>query len=65
MIYQVEPLMVMAEKCGIPYKQGLLDRIWKLLNKTTHMTLPAGVIATKRIGSSLRAMLKQISFLTH
>ena len=33
MIYQVEPLMVMAEKCGIPYKQGLLDRIWKLLNK--------------------------------
>ncbi|MGM0169080.1 mannosylglycerate hydrolase [Enterococcus sp. AZ135] len=37
MIYQVEPLMVMAEKCGIPYKKGLLDRIWKLLNKNhTH-----------------------------
>lgn len=33
MIYQAEPLMVMAEKCGIPYKKGLLDRIWKLLNK--------------------------------
>lgn len=33
MIYQVEPLMVMAEKCGIRYKKGLLDRIWKLLNK--------------------------------
>lgn len=25
--------MAMAEKCGIPYKKGLLDRIWKLLNK--------------------------------
>ncbi|MGU7598386.1 glycoside hydrolase family 38 N-terminal domain-containing protein, partial [Enterococcus faecalis] len=25
MIYQAEPLMVMAEKCGIPYKKGLLD----------------------------------------
>lgn len=37
MIYQAEPLMVMAEKCGIPYKKGLLDRIWKLLNKNhTH-----------------------------
>ncbi len=33
MIYQAEPLMVMAEKCGIPYKKDLLDRIWKLLNK--------------------------------
>ncbi|MGG5314535.1 glycoside hydrolase family 38 C-terminal domain-containing protein [Enterococcus sp. AZ072] len=33
MIYQLEPLMVMAESYGIPYKKGLLDRIWKLLNK--------------------------------
>ncbi|WP_249958793.1 glycoside hydrolase family 38 C-terminal domain-containing protein [Enterococcus sp. LX10] len=33
MIYQVEPLMVMAEKVGIPYKKGVLDRIWKLLTK--------------------------------
>ncbi|GEL93031.1 alpha-mannosidase [Enterococcus villorum] len=33
MIYQVEPLMVMAEKVGIPYKKGALDRIWKLLAK--------------------------------
>ncbi len=33
MIYQLEPLMVMAETQGIPYKQGLLDRIWKLLSK--------------------------------
>ncbi|MBP2097510.1 glycoside hydrolase family 38 C-terminal domain-containing protein [Enterococcus rivorum] len=34
MIYQVEPLMTLAEKWGIPYKQGALDRIWKLLNKS-------------------------------
>ncbi|WP_099224182.1 glycoside hydrolase family 38 C-terminal domain-containing protein [Listeria costaricensis] len=33
MIYQVEPLMVMAEQYQIPYKKGLLDRIWKLLSK--------------------------------
>lgn len=33
MIYQVEPLMVMAEKAGISYKKGILDRIWKLLTK--------------------------------
>ncbi|MDN6731337.1 MAG: alpha-mannosidase, partial [Atopostipes suicloacalis] len=33
MIYQLEPLMVMAEELGIPYKRGLIDRIWKLLNK--------------------------------
>jgi mannosylglycerate hydrolase len=33
MIYHAEPLMVMAEKIGIPYKKGVLDRIWKLLAK--------------------------------
>lgn len=33
MLYQAEPLMVMAETYSIPYKKGLLDRIWKLLNK--------------------------------
>jgi mannosylglycerate hydrolase len=33
MIYQVEPLVLMAEKLGIPHKQGLIDRIWKLLAK--------------------------------
>lgn len=33
MLYQAEPLMVMAETYDIPYKKGLLDRIWKLLNK--------------------------------
>ncbi|MFW7432004.1 glycoside hydrolase family 38 C-terminal domain-containing protein [Vagococcus carniphilus] len=33
MIYQLEPLMVLAEAQGISYKQGLLDRIWKLLSK--------------------------------
>ncbi len=31
MIYQLEPLMAMAQSLGIPYKKGLLDRIWKLL----------------------------------
>lgn len=33
MIYQVEPLMIMADDLGIPYKKGALDRIWKLLSK--------------------------------
>ncbi|GAX46894.1 glycoside hydrolase family 38 N-terminal domain-containing protein [Pseudolactococcus reticulitermitis] len=33
MIYQVEPLLLMAEKLGIANKQGLVDRIWKLLAK--------------------------------
>ena len=33
MIYQVEPLVLMAEKLGIANKQGLIDRIWKLLAK--------------------------------
>lgn len=33
LIYQLEPLMLMAKEQGIPYKQGLLDRIWKLLSK--------------------------------
>src|SRR5699024_1058871 len=31
MIYQLEPLMTMANNLGIPYKKGLIDRIWKLL----------------------------------
>lgn len=31
MIYQVEPLMAMAERAGIPYKKALLDKIWKLI----------------------------------
>lgn len=31
MIYQVEPLMAMAERIGIPYKKALLDKIWKLI----------------------------------
>lgn len=34
MIYHVEPLMTMAEQWGIPYKQGVIDRIWKLLSKS-------------------------------
>lgn len=33
MIYQVEPLMTMATAWHIAYKKGVLDRIWKLLNK--------------------------------
>lgn len=33
MIYQVEPLMSMADQMGIAYKQGVLDKIWHLLNK--------------------------------
>lgn len=33
MIYQLEPLMVLAKKAGIEVKQGLVDRIWKVLNK--------------------------------
>lgn len=32
MIYTIEPLMVMGQKVGIPYKQDLLDKIWKLIN---------------------------------
>lgn len=31
MIYQVEPLMAMAERIGILYKKSLLDKIWKLI----------------------------------
>lgn len=31
MIYQLEPLMVMADRAGIPYKKSLLDKIWKLI----------------------------------
>ena len=31
MIYQVEPLMVMAEQLGINYKKGLVDKIWKTI----------------------------------
>ncbi|MEY8292811.1 glycoside hydrolase family 38 C-terminal domain-containing protein [Carnobacteriaceae bacterium 52-44] len=32
MIYTVEPLMAMGAYVGIPYKQELLDEIWKLIN---------------------------------
>lgn len=31
MIYQLEPLMAMADRIGIPYKKSLLDKIWKLV----------------------------------
>lgn len=31
LIYQLEPLMVMADRAGIPYKKSLLDKIWKLV----------------------------------
>jgi len=31
MIYQVEPLMLMADQVGIPYKKALLNKIWKLI----------------------------------
>lgn len=31
MIYQLEPLMAMADRVGIPYKKSLLDKIWKLI----------------------------------
>lgn len=31
MIYQLEPLMAMADRIGIPYKKSLLDKIWKLI----------------------------------
>ncbi|MFB1049980.1 glycoside hydrolase family 38 C-terminal domain-containing protein [Paraliobacillus sp. JSM ZJ581] len=30
LIYQVEPLMALANKIGISYKQELLDKVWKL-----------------------------------
>ncbi|MCF1684758.1 alpha-mannosidase [Tetragenococcus halophilus] len=33
MTYQVEPLMAMADQMKITYKQGVLDKIWRLLNK--------------------------------
>lgn len=31
MIYQLEPLMAMADRIGIPYKKSLLNKIWKLI----------------------------------
>ncbi|MGY3778405.1 glycoside hydrolase family 38 N-terminal domain-containing protein [Isobaculum melis] len=31
MIYQVEPLMTMADQLGISYKKALVDKVWKLL----------------------------------
>lgn len=30
LIYQVEPLMAIADRIGIPYKKELVDKIWKL-----------------------------------
>lgn len=31
LIYQLEPLMVMANQAGIPYKKSLLNKIWKII----------------------------------
>lgn len=31
LIYQLEPLMAMADRIGIPYKKSLLNKIWKLI----------------------------------
>ena len=31
LIYQLEPLMVMADQAGVPYKKSLLNKIWKLV----------------------------------
>lgn len=31
LIYQLEPLMAMADRIGIPYKKSLLKKIWKLV----------------------------------
>ncbi|WP_121640768.1 glycoside hydrolase family 38 C-terminal domain-containing protein [Virgibacillus sp. Bac330] len=30
LIFQIEPLMSLADQLGIPYKQALIDKIWKL-----------------------------------
>jgi len=30
LIYQVEPLLAIADQVGVPYKQDLVDRIWKI-----------------------------------
>ncbi|WP_289889811.1 glycoside hydrolase family 38 C-terminal domain-containing protein [Virgibacillus pantothenticus] len=30
LIYQIEPLMTLADQLGLPYKQELVDKIWKL-----------------------------------
>lgn len=37
MTYNVQPLMVMADKLGLPWEQGLVDEIWRLLARAqTH-----------------------------
>lgn len=61
MLYQAEPLMVMAETYDIPYKKGLLDRIWKLLNKIRRMIRLADAIVTQLIKSFWSVLSKPIS----
>ena len=34
LIYQLEPLLVMADRVGVPYKKSLVDSIWKTLLKS-------------------------------
>lgn len=41
LIYQVEPLMAIADRIGIPYKKELVDKIWKL-NLRNHAHDSAG-----------------------
>ena len=37
MTYNVQPLMAMADKLGLPWEQGLVDEIWRLLARAqTH-----------------------------
>ncbi|MGX7148472.1 glycoside hydrolase family 38 C-terminal domain-containing protein [Enterococcus ureasiticus] len=64
MIFQLEPLMLMADDLGIPFKRELLDYIWKLLLKN-HAHDSIGGCNTDKTNEMILARYKEADQLSY
>ncbi|EOH99200.1 hypothetical protein UAY_01977 [Enterococcus moraviensis ATCC BAA-383] len=64
LIFQLEPLMVMADDLGIPFKRELLDYIWKLLLKN-HAHDSIGGCNTDKTNEMILARYKEADQLSY
>ncbi|GEO57781.1 glycoside hydrolase family 38 C-terminal domain-containing protein [Companilactobacillus bobalius] len=64
MIYQLEPLMAMADRIGIPYKKSLLDKIWKLVVRN-HAHDSAGGCNSDKTNQIILERLREVDQLSY
>jgi mannosylglycerate hydrolase len=64
LIFQLEPLMLMADDLGIPFKRELLDYIWKLLLKN-HAHDSIGGCNTDKTNEMILARYKEADQLSY